>query len=122
MSIVLISVTIPSVVFGDPQFNYDESKSLVDNALDNCASSSGWLTSLKSLIQMSPSKENCDEVMVALYKFCYKSVGVLEGLAEGFGRTIQPGSLAGNVKEKCSDERILNYGYPGFRTLLMSAI
>jgi hypothetical protein len=61
---------------------------------------------------MSPSKEKCDEVMVALYKFCYTSVGVLEGLAEGFGRTIQPGSLAGNVKEKCSDERILNYGYP----------
>jgi hypothetical protein len=41
------------------------------------------------------------------------------GLAEGFGRTIQPGSLAGNVKENCGDERILNYQYPEwFQTMV----
>jgi hypothetical protein len=66
----------------------------------------------KSLLQMSPSKEKCDEDMVALYQFCYKSVGFVEGLADAFGRTIEPGSVAGNVKEKCSDERLLNYQYP----------
>ena len=55
---------------------------------------------------MLPSKKKCDEVMIALYQFCYESVGFVESLANAFGRTIEAGSLAGNVKEKCSGERI----------------
>jgi hypothetical protein len=105
-------LVLPSQVYANSEFKYDESKSLVDNVLDNCASSPSWVTSLKSLIQMSPSKEKCDEAMVALYQFCYKSVGFVEGLANAFGRTIEPGSLAANLKDKCSDQRILNYDYP----------
>jgi hypothetical protein len=108
-SVLLIS---PSHIYGQSQFKYDESKSLVDNILDNCASSPSWMMPFKSLLQISPSKEKCDEAMVALYQFCYKSVGFVEGLADAFGRTIEPGSVAGNVKEKCSDERLLNYQYP----------
>jgi hypothetical protein len=110
-SIMFLTLLIPFNAYG-ADFNYDESKSLADNVLDNCASSPGWLTSLKSLVQMSPTKEKCDEAMIALYKFCYTSVGFLDGIANAFGRTIEPGSLGGNVKEKCSDERLLNYEYP----------
>lgn len=103
---------LPSYIYGESQFKYDESKSLVENVLDNCASSPSWTTSLKSLFQMSPSKEKCDKAMVALYEFCYKSVGFVEGLANAFGRTIEQGSLAANLKDKCSDERLQNYEYP----------
>ena len=103
---------LPIHIYGESQFNYDQSKSLMDNALDNCASSPSWMITFKSVFQMSPPKEKCDEVMMALYQFCYKSVSFVEGLAIAFGRTIAPGSLADNVKEKCSDERILNYQYP----------
>ena len=107
-----LSLILPSYVYGESNFRYDESKSLVDNVLDNCASSPSWMMSLKSLAQMSPPKEKCDEAMVALYQFCYKSTAFMEGLANAFGRNIEPGSLAANLREKCSDERLLNYQYP----------
>lgn len=119
INLAFLPLGLSNVASADSGFNYDESKSLADNALDSCASSPGWMTSLKSLLQMSPSKERCDEVMVALYKFCFLSVGFVEGLSDAFGRTIQPGSLAGNVKDKCSDERLLNYEYPEwFQTII----
>ena len=112
INIFSILLIIPSHIYGESQFKYDESKSLVDNVLDNCASSASWMMALKSLFQMSPSKEKCDEAMVALYQFCYKSVGFVEGLANAFGRSIAPGSLAANLQDKCSDERLLKYEYP----------
>lgn len=112
ISTLSILSIVPNHVYGETQFKYDESKSLVENVLDNCASSPSWIMSFKSLIQMSPSKDKCDEAMVALYQFCYKSVGFVEGLAKAFGRNIEEGSLAANLQDKCSDERLLNYEYP----------
>jgi hypothetical protein len=112
LAITSLSLIFPSYVYGESDFTYDESKSLVDNVLDNCASSPSWMMSLKSLIKISPSKEKCDEAMIALYQFCYKSVAYVKGLANAFGRNIEPGSLAGNLQIKCSDERLLNYQYP----------
>lgn len=100
---------------GGFKYSYEDTKSLFQNGLDLCGSSS-WLT---SLFQKSPSKEECDKIMMNLYSFCQTSNSFVDALAEGFNRQIQPGSLGSLVKEQCNDEKLLNYDYPdSFRDVI----
>jgi hypothetical protein len=95
--------------------DYDMLKVRYQEILNLCSPS--LLDKFTSLLKTSPTKEECDEIMIVLYATCQKLIQT-KFMIEGLSHTnLSDTPLGKFVGEQCSNERLLNYDYPKGRSL-----
>lgn len=100
--------------------DYDMLKVRYQQVLNLCSPS--LLDTFTSLLKTSPTKEECDEIMIVLYATCQKLIQT-KFMIEGLYDTTLPDTPLGKfVREQCSNERILNYDYPKGRSLDLTSL
>jgi hypothetical protein len=95
--------------------DYDMLKVRYEEILNLCSPS--LVDKFTSLLKTSPTKEECDEIMIVLYATCQKLIQA-KFMIEGLSHTnLSDTPLGKFVREQCSNERLLNYDYPKGRSL-----
>lgn len=95
--------------------DYDMLKERYQEILNLCSPS--LVDKFTSLLKSSPTKEECNEIMIVLYATCQKLIQtkfMIEGLSHA---NLSDTPLGKFVREQCSNERLLNYDYPKGRSL-----
>jgi hypothetical protein len=100
--------------------DYDMLKVRYQEILNLCSPS--LVGKFTSLLKTSPTKEECDEIMIVLYATCQKLIQakfMVEGLSHS---NLSDTPLGKFVREQCSNESLLNYDYPKGRSLDFDSI
>jgi hypothetical protein len=100
--------------------DYDMLKLRYQQVINLCSPS--LLDKFTSLLKTSPTREECDEIMIVLYATCQELIQA-KFMIEGLSDTTLPDTPLGKfVREQCSNERLLNYDYPKGRSLDLNSL